>query len=47
MGLTPEMKALSDIDVAILNLNVAYVLSGANIVEFAETVKPRATIPIH
>jgi L-ascorbate metabolism protein UlaG (beta-lactamase superfamily) len=46
-GLTPEMEALTDIDIAIMNLNIAYVLSGEAIVQFAETVKPQVIIPIH
>jgi L-ascorbate metabolism protein UlaG (beta-lactamase superfamily) len=46
-GLNPEMEALADIDVAILNVRVPYALSGADVVAFAAAAKPQAIIPIH
>jgi L-ascorbate metabolism protein UlaG (beta-lactamase superfamily) len=46
-GLTPEMESLTGIDIAVLNVRKPYSLSGADVVAFAETVKPKIIIPIH
>lgn len=46
-GLNPEMESLAAIDIAVLNVRNPYSLSGAEVVEFAEVVKPRVIIPIH
>jgi L-ascorbate metabolism protein UlaG (beta-lactamase superfamily) len=46
-GLTPEMESLSNVDIAVLNVRKPYALSGEEVVEFAEIVKPRIIIPIH
>jgi L-ascorbate metabolism protein UlaG (beta-lactamase superfamily) len=46
-GLTPEIKSLSNVDIAVLNVRQPYALSGEDVVEFAEVVKPGVIIPIH
>ncbi|MBN1813264.1 MAG: MBL fold metallo-hydrolase [Anaerolineae bacterium] len=46
-SLNPEMKALSDIDIAVMNVRNPYSLTGKEVVEFAEIVKPQIVIPIH
>jgi L-ascorbate metabolism protein UlaG (beta-lactamase superfamily) len=45
--LQPEIEALSGIDVAVLNVRKPYCLTGEEVVEFAEIVKPAVIIPIH
>jgi L-ascorbate metabolism protein UlaG (beta-lactamase superfamily) len=46
-GLTPEMKSLTRIDIAVLNVRKYYSLSGEDAATFARTVKPQILIPIH
>lgn len=45
--LTPEMEALSGIDIAVLNVRNPYSLTGEDVVKFAEVVNPTTIIPIH
>ena len=45
--LSPEMLALTDIDVAVLNVRAGYSLSGEDAADFAEQVGPQVLIPIH
>jgi len=45
--LSPEMLALADIDVAVLNVRAGYSLSGEDAADFAEQVGPQVLIPIH
>jgi L-ascorbate metabolism protein UlaG (beta-lactamase superfamily) len=46
-SLNPELKTLSNIDIAVVNVRNPYCLSGKEVVEFAEIVKPHTIIPIH
>jgi L-ascorbate metabolism protein UlaG (beta-lactamase superfamily) len=46
-GLTPEMRALSGTDIAVLTVRSPYSLSGADAAEFARLVGPTYLIPIH
>ena len=43
----PEMEALTDIDIAVMNVREPYSLSGEEVVNFADIVKPKVIIPIH
>ena len=43
----PEMEALTDIDIAVMNVREPYSLSGEEVVNFAKIVKPKVIIPIH
>jgi L-ascorbate metabolism protein UlaG (beta-lactamase superfamily) len=45
--LSPEMLALADIDIAMLNVRAGYSLSGEDAADFAEQVGPQVLIPIH
>lgn len=46
-GLTPDMESLTDVDIAVLNVRKPYSLSGEQVVDFAEVVKPGIVVPIH
>ena len=44
---TPEMKALKNIDVAFLPINLPYTMSPAEAVEAARAFKPKVLVPYH
>jgi L-ascorbate metabolism protein UlaG (beta-lactamase superfamily) len=44
---TPEMKALKDIDVAFLPMNLPYTMTPAEAAACAQTFKPKVAIPYH
>ena len=44
---TPEMKALKDIDVAFLPMNLPYTMTPAMVAEAAKAFKPRILYPYH
>jgi L-ascorbate metabolism protein UlaG (beta-lactamase superfamily) len=46
-GCTPEMRALSDIDVAFLPMNLPYTMAPAKAAECAAAFKPRMVYPYH
>lgn len=46
-SLNPELKALCNIDIAVMNVRNPYCLTGKEVVEFTEIVKPHTIIPIH
>ena len=43
----PEMAALTDIDIAVMNVRNPYSLTGEEVVAYAEQVAPMVVIPIH
>jgi L-ascorbate metabolism protein UlaG (beta-lactamase superfamily) len=43
----PEMAALTDIDIAVMNVRNPYSLTGEEVVAFVEQVAPMVVIPIH
>jgi L-ascorbate metabolism protein UlaG (beta-lactamase superfamily) len=46
-ALNPELEALTNIDIAFLNVRAGYSLSGEDVVNFARLVQPKIIIPIH
>ena len=46
-SLNSEISALSNIDIAVMNVRNPYSLTGAEVVEFAEAVGPTYIVPIH
>jgi len=46
-GFNDELKILADIDIVVLNVRKPYALSGEEVIEFVEAVKPKELIPIH
>jgi L-ascorbate metabolism protein UlaG (beta-lactamase superfamily) len=44
---TPEMKALQNIDVAFLPMNLPFTMSAAEAVECAKAFKPKMVYPYH
>jgi L-ascorbate metabolism protein UlaG (beta-lactamase superfamily) len=46
-SVTDEMRALRDIDIALLTLRPTYMMSGSEIVEAANAFGPKVLIPIH
>jgi len=43
----PEMAALTDIDIAVMNVRNPYSLTGEEVMAFSEQVAPMVVIPIH